>query len=60
MALNQAENVLEEGLVLVMAKQQEEATMVKILGLEDLYHDGLKVGRCHFNKDYQNLVSLQE
>ncbi len=40
--------------------QKSRSGGVKNLGLEDLYLDGLKVGRCHFNKDYQNLVFLPE
>ena len=51
---------VEEALVLVMVKQLEEVIRVKNLGLEDLYLDGLKVDKCHFSKDYQNLVFLLE
>ena len=51
---------LEEVLDLVLEKQQVEVIKVKNQDQEEMLGVVLRVVKCPFNKDYLNLVFLQE
>jgi hypothetical protein len=48
--------VLVEALGQALAKQLVEVIRVKNLDLAEQSQEDLKVGKCLFNKEYQNLV----